>query len=84
MTFDPYPHVAVSQKRAIFGSNALLFFANKGPDLVAFDVADLYVSDLLGHDAFAFLASENQELQDRRVMDFGSAFNARNTIAFEQ
>lgn len=72
-----------SQRRA--GRFALrrprfLFLANEGPKFVTFDIAHLDVA----YDAFAFLADKYEQFQDGRVMDFGSAFNARNAVAFEQ
>ena len=61
-----------------------MLLADEGPKLIAFHVAHLDVADLLGHDAFALFASENEQLQDGRVMDIGNALDSRNRVAFEQ
>ena len=56
----------------------------KRPNFVAFYVAHFDVANFFGHDAFALLASEHQQLQDRGVMNFGDALDARNAVTFEQ
>ena len=62
---DRDERVAVAKVLIVLGSHALLLLADEAPNLVAFHVAHFDVADLLGHDAFALLASEHQEFQNR-------------------
>jgi len=84
MAFDSDEHVAVTEQRIVIGPNALLFFPNEAPHLIALQIAHRHVTDFGGHDAFALLADQKQELQNRGVMNFRCAFDTRNGIAFEQ
>jgi hypothetical protein len=84
MAFDPHEHVAVTKQLVVIGPDALLLLANEGPNLVALDITHLDIPDLFSHDAFALFADKNEQFQDGRVMDFGSAFNARHAVSFEQ
>src|SRR4029077_5709950 len=61
-----------------------LLLANERPQLITLHVSDFYVTDLLRHDALAFLASNNKQCENRGVMDFRDALHARNAVPFEQ
>src|ERR1700685_4549126 len=56
VTRDPHKHIAVAEQPTIFGPDTLLFPSDVGPHLVTFAVADLDVTDLLGHNALALPA----------------------------
>jgi hypothetical protein len=84
MALDGNEHVAVAKVRIVLGTNAFLFFPDEAPNLVRFYVSYFDVAYFFGHDAFALLTNSHQQLQDRGVMNFGGAFDARNGVAFEQ
>jgi hypothetical protein len=66
--FDCDERVGVSKVRIVLRANALLFFADECLELITFHIAHLNVANFFGHDAFAFLASKYQELEDRSVV----------------
>ncbi len=84
VAFNRNERVAVAKVLIVLGPHTLLLLANETPKLVAFHVAHFDVADLLGHDAFALLARQHQQLENRSVMDVGNALHGRNAVAFEQ
>lgn len=84
VSLDSNPHIAVSEKRAILRTDALLLFSDEAPNLVTFHVAYFHVPNLFGHDALALLTGLHQEFQDRGVMNSRGTPNTRNGVAFEQ
>jgi hypothetical protein len=79
-----HKHVAVTKVRIVGGPDTLLFFLDETPQFVALNVLRRYVSDFLGHDALALLASEHQELQNRGVVNVRDQLHARHAVTFEQ
>src|SRR5579863_510383 len=84
MPLDSNEGVAVAKVGIVLGPNTLFFFLNEGPQLIALNIASGNVADLLSHDALALLASEDQEFQNRGVVNFSEALHTRNAVAFEQ
>lgn len=84
VTFNRNECVSVAKILIVLGTNALLLLAYEGPKLVALNVAHFDIADLIGHNALALLASENQQLENRCVMNLGNALDGRNGITFEQ
>ena len=81
---DCHEHVAVAEILIVVRADALLLPTDEAPHFVAFDVAHFDVADFIGHDALALLASQHQQLEDRCVVNFGNAFDARYGVAFQQ
>ena len=84
MPFDGNEHVAVAKVRIVRWANAFLFLAHEAPQLVRFHVAHFDVADFFRHYAFAFFADLDQQLENRGVVNFRGAFNARNGVTLEQ
>ncbi|MGA8027463.1 MAG: hypothetical protein WB992_09970 [Bryobacteraceae bacterium] len=84
MPLDGNEAIAVAQIRIVIGGNALLLLADVAPDLIAFNISNLHIADLLAHNPIASLTGENQELEDDCVMNFGNALDARYAIPFKQ
>jgi hypothetical protein len=84
MAFDCDENVAITEVRIVRGANALLFFPDEAPKLIRLYVAHFDVANFFRHDAFAFLADLDQQLQDRGVMHLRGAFDARHGVSFEQ
>jgi len=76
--------VGIAHSRIVFRSDTLLFFPDVAPKLITFHVLYFYVANLLSHDPFALLTGEDQQLEDRRVMNFRDAFDTRNAVALKQ
>jgi hypothetical protein len=76
--------VAVAQVLIVFGTNALFLLADEAPQLVKFHVLHLHVADVTAHDAFTLLASENEQFQNRFLMNVCQTDHARNTVTFQQ
>jgi hypothetical protein len=78
-----YERVGIAEVLIVVRPHALLLLAYEGPKLVALHVAHLDVADLRGHDPLTLLTGQDQELQDRGVVDAGNALDGGNAIAFE-
>lgn len=84
MAFDGNKNVGVTEARIIFRFHTLLLLVEETEKLIAFYIAALNVANFFGHDAFALLACDAEQFQNRSVMNPGYALYARNGITFEQ
>ena len=75
---------SVAKILIVFGPDALFLFADVGPNFVHLHVLHLHVADVAAHDLFATFAREDQQFQNRAVVDAGHPLHAGDAVAFEK
>jgi hypothetical protein len=83
VAFNRNENISVSKILIVFGPDTFLFLADVGPQFIAFHVPYFHVADFVGHNPFALFASQNQEFENRSVMNTSDSLNRGNAIAFE-
>ena len=84
VSFNSRKRVSVTAPGIVLRTHALLLFPYEAPYLVALRIMHLHITDFGGHNAFALLSDQKQEFQNRVVVNFRCALDARNRIAFEK
>ena len=82
--FDGDEGIAVAEARIIARAAAFLFLLDEAPDFVSLHVPDGDVRELPAHQLFALFTGQHEQLQNRRVVNFRQALNARHAVTFEQ
>jgi hypothetical protein len=84
MSLNRHEGIAVAQVLIVSGPHTFLLLADETPNLVQLHIPDFHVTDLAGHDLFALLASDYENLKDRSMMDSSEALNRADRTAFNQ